>query len=77
MGLGRSVSRVGDLLYDDEGGHEKCCKPETDNDSANNKDCLSVSKYCAIARHTSIAINAGNTGNTPDDSSNDETISVD
>jgi hypothetical protein len=30
-------------LYDNEGGHEECSKPETNNDSTNDEDCESVS----------------------------------
>jgi hypothetical protein len=36
------MSGVRDLLNDDEGGHEECSKPETDDDSTNDENCGSV-----------------------------------
>jgi hypothetical protein len=68
---------VGDLLDDNEGGHEECSKSETNDDSTNDEDCKSVPLSEDISRHTSIAIDAGNTGDTSNNGSDDKTVSVD
>jgi hypothetical protein len=40
VSLGRSMSRMGDLLNDNQGGHQEGRESETDNDSTSNKDWL-------------------------------------